>query len=103
MERFEEFLTERKYLKNVSEQTLLYYRNAFRSREVSPVSINRYICALNAYWRWTGIGLKVGGTEGPCHADAPINQALVSFKPKGIHQIRTHAAACSFSMGVSDQ
>jgi hypothetical protein len=34
MERFEEFLRERKYLKNVSDKTLVYYRCAFRSWDV---------------------------------------------------------------------
>ena len=33
MERFEEFLTERKCLKNVSDKTLVYYRSPFRSWE----------------------------------------------------------------------
>jgi hypothetical protein len=33
MKRFEEFLTERKYLKNVSDKTLVYYRSVLRSRE----------------------------------------------------------------------
>jgi hypothetical protein len=32
MERFEEFLKERQYLKNVSDKTLMYYKCAFRSR-----------------------------------------------------------------------
>jgi hypothetical protein len=31
MERFEEFLTERLYLKSVTDKTLVYYRCAFRS------------------------------------------------------------------------
>ncbi|MGA2714420.1 MAG: hypothetical protein ABSG41_15030 [Bryobacteraceae bacterium] len=119
MERFEEFLTERKYLKNVSEQTLLYYRNAFRSWKVhsggdwkswivnlgkaglSPVSINTYICALNAYWRWAGTGLKVAYLKEEQKVLATLTpeqiKRLVSFKPKGINQTRTHTAALLIS------
>jgi len=76
MERFEEFLTERRYPKNVSPATIVYY-SAFRSWDqysygdwktwivnlqqagVSAISINTYICAMNAYWKWAGTGLKV--------------------------------------------
>ena len=73
MERFEEFLNERKYLLNVSHKTLVYYRCAFKSWEVrggepkqwvinlrqaglSAISVNTYICAMNAYWKWLGNG-----------------------------------------------
>jgi len=56
MERFEEFLTERKYLKNVSDKTLVYYRCAFRSGidtkgmdragRTNPVPLRRFV-----WWR----------------------------------------------------
>jgi integrase/recombinase XerC len=73
--RFEEFLNERKYLLNVSHKTLVYYECAFRAwtrhsgdgkpvtwiknmleSGLKPVSVNTYICALNAYWKWEGAG-----------------------------------------------
>jgi hypothetical protein len=65
MERFEEFLTERKYHKNVSHKTLVYYNRAFRSwdkhssgdrktwiinmqkADRSAISINTYFVTLN--------------------------------------------------------
>jgi integrase/recombinase XerD len=115
MERFEEFLTERKYLRNVSDKTLVYYRSAFRSWEahsegdwkawivnlrnagLSAISINTYICAMNAYWRWAGTGLKVAYLKEEQKVLATLTpeqiRRLASFKPKGINQIRTHTAA----------
>jgi len=75
--RFEEFLNERKYLLNVSHKTLVYYKCAFRAWDkhsgdgkpvtwiknmlesgIKPVSVNTYICALNAYWKWEGAGIS---------------------------------------------
>jgi integrase/recombinase XerD len=71
--RFDEFLKEREYLLGVSQKTLIYYQCAFNSWKkyatdetpvtwikgmkdagLKPVSINTYICAMNAYWMWSG-------------------------------------------------
>jgi integrase/recombinase XerD len=71
--RFDEFLKEREYLLGVSLKTLIYYRCAFNSWNkyatdgtavtwikgmkdagIKAVSINTYICAMNAYWTWSG-------------------------------------------------
>jgi integrase/recombinase XerD len=115
MERFEEFLTERQYLKSVTDKTLVYYRCAFRSWEkhshgdwktwivklretgVSPISINTYICAMNAYWKWAGTGLKVEylKEEEKIIATLKPDQMLrvIQFKPKGKNQTRAHTAA----------
>jgi integrase/recombinase XerD len=115
MERFEEFLTERKYLKNVSAKTLVYYRCAFKSWEqhsqgdwktwivnlrqsgLSAVSVNTYICAMNAYWKWAGTGLKVEYLKEEQKVIATLTpeqmKRLIAFKPKGINQTRTHTAA----------
>ena len=74
---FEQFLRERTYLKNVSPQTLIWYRVAFknyraafpddeapsksrmqqfviglRQRELRPVTCNTYIGAMNAFCKW---------------------------------------------------
>ena len=84
--KWQEFLEERKYFKNVSENTLDYYRVAYRAWHrwlpedpqqitepfflkrlvielqktgISAVSTNTYICALNTYLKWLGAGLKV--------------------------------------------
>jgi integrase/recombinase XerD len=72
MERFEEFLQERRYLMGVSPKTIAYYRWAFnsykqlagddpkqwviklRDKGVSAISVNTYICAMNTYWKWSG-------------------------------------------------
>jgi len=115
MERFEEFLTERKYLKNVSDKTLLYYKCAFRSWEqhsqgdwkswivnlrqsgLSATSVNTYICAMNAYWKWAGTGLKVDYLKEEQKILATLTpeqiKRVASLKPKGINQTRTHTAA----------
>ena len=69
--RFEEFLKEREYLLGVSRKTLAYYQCAFNSWNkhatdgkiltwitvmktagLSNISINTYICALRAYFKW---------------------------------------------------
>jgi len=75
---FEQFLNERRYLKNVTPDTIDWYETAFkafrrtlsndappitksslqsfvvkmRQRDVKPVSVNTYIKALNAFCRW---------------------------------------------------
>jgi hypothetical protein len=68
---FDEFLKERQYLLGVSPKTLIYYRYAFnpwkkhasdgttitwiagmKGAGISNISINTYICAMNAYWKW---------------------------------------------------
>jgi integrase len=75
----ETFKTERRYLKNVTPKTLSWYHDAFRAfapflntvdeeRELKPalknaviamagsgrkaITVNTYICALNAFLRW---------------------------------------------------
>lgn len=115
MERFEEFLKERQYLKNVSDKTLVYYRCAFKSWEqrsednwktwivnlrqagLSAVSINTYICAMNAYWKWAETGLKVEYLKEEQKILATFSpeqiKRLIAFKPRGVNQTRTHTAA----------
>jgi hypothetical protein len=68
----DQFITERQYLKNVSEKTILWYRHSFRAfegalsskssivdritelrlRKVSAISVNTYLRCINAYFRW---------------------------------------------------
>jgi integrase/recombinase XerD len=83
--KWQEFIEEKKYLKNVSNKTLIYYQCSWRAwgrwlpeepqqitepilkrlvielqkSGISPVSTNTYICALNTYLKWLGAGLKV--------------------------------------------
>jgi site-specific recombinase XerD len=111
-DRFEEFLNERKYLKNVSPKTLVYYGCAFKSWEkhsqgdwktwiinlrqsgLSAISINTYICAMNAYWKWAGAGLKVEylkEEEKVLQTLSPQQiSTLLAFKPKGTNLTRAH-------------
>ncbi|HZT31948.1 MAG TPA: site-specific integrase [Bryobacteraceae bacterium] len=116
MERFEEFLAERKYLKNVTDKTLVYYRCAFKSWErhsqgdwktwivnqrqagISATSINTYICAMNAHWKWAGTDLKVDYLKEEQKILATFKaeqvQRLLAFKPKGKNETRCHALVC---------
>jgi integrase/recombinase XerD len=79
MIRFEQFLRERRYLGNISERSIEWYRWAFkwlviespddaalkdcilRMREggLSPRSVNGFITAVNAYLKWSGSSLKM--------------------------------------------
>jgi site-specific recombinase XerD len=114
MERFEEFLTEPKYLVNVSHKTLVYYNCAFQSwrkyggepkqwvtnlREagLSAISVNTYICAMNACWKWARETAnltylkeeqKILATFSP----AQVNR-LVHWKPVKGNETRAHTIA----------
>src|SRR5262245_51591380 len=108
----EQFITERRYLKNVSVNTLDWYRDSFnafanaldskatvvqritelRQRGVSAVSVNTYLRCVNAYFNWLH---KEHGQ--PALKIAPLKEeqkvlstftaeqvkAILSFKPKG--------------------
>jgi hypothetical protein len=72
----EQFITERRYLKNVTEKTILWYKHSFkafegaldtkatitarigelRERGVAAVSVNTYLRCVNAYLRWLHTG-----------------------------------------------
>lgn len=114
MERFEEFLEERKYLLNVSHKTLVYYNCAFqswrkhggepkqwvinlRNAGISPVSVNTYICAMNAYWKWAGEDrhLNYLKEEQKILATFSAEQIhrLIHWKPVGRNQARAHIIA----------
>jgi site-specific recombinase XerD len=93
----------------------MYYKCAFRSWEVhsegdwkhwivnlgkaglSAISINTYICAMNAYWRWAGTGPKVAYLKEERKVLSTLTpeqiRRVATFKPKGINQTRTHTAA----------
>ncbi len=105
MERFEDFLQERRYLMGVSEKTLAYYRWAFaswtkhsdgdpkawliklRSLGVAATSCNTYICAMNTYWKWVGEYNPVT-KEGRHLAYLPEEQKLLQvFKPEHVKAI----------------
>lgn len=69
---FDDFIRERRYLKGVSEKTIMWYKDSFKAfegsidskativnriselkeRGVKPISINTYLRCINAYFRW---------------------------------------------------
>ena len=83
--KFEQFLKERRYLKNVSSRTLDWYRESFkwfsnpaptqddltavvikmREAGLCPSSCNNRIRAVNAYLKWSQSGLKVAKLKEP--------------------------------------
>ena len=68
----DQFITERRYLKNVSPKTISWYEHSFkafdgalefkaavtaritelRQRGMSAISVNTYLRCINAYFRW---------------------------------------------------
>jgi hypothetical protein len=111
-----DFITERRYLKNMSPKTLLWYGDAFkafngaleseaaikrrivelRTRGISTirqhlVALDQCLSELEPGWIKAPEG--EGGAKDPCHARPEEMAPLISFKPKGINQTRTHVAA----------
>jgi site-specific recombinase XerD len=113
----QQFITERRYLKNVTPKTILWYEQAFkefanafdtreaivqriaalRERGVKAISVNSWLRVLRAYWRWSGRELeipKLKEEEKVLQTLSPEQiSRLLSFRPKGINQARTHTAA----------
>jgi integrase len=103
MDRFDDFIKERRYLLNVSERRLDWYRNCFcawrryggtdqtqwvvnmHEAGVSVVSINTYICGMNAYWKWSGEKTKLRYLKEEQKILATLTKEglarLVNFKP----------------------
>ena len=74
-----EFITERKYLKNVTLKTLAWYGDAFKAfdgaleseaaikgrivklwtRGISPTSVNSWVRCINAFLNWNRAGFKI--------------------------------------------
>jgi site-specific recombinase XerD len=112
-----EFITERRYLKNVTSKTLAWYEQSFkafhgaleseaalkqrivelRDRGVSATSVNTWLRCINAYLNWNGAGFKMPRLKEEQKILATLNQAqtrwLLDFKPKGANQKRCHTAA----------
>jgi site-specific recombinase XerD len=112
----QQFITERKYLKNVTAKTLAWYTDAFkafdgaleeaaikqriihlRSRGVSATSVNSWLRCINAYLRWQGTAIKIPRLQEEQKILATLTtdhiRRLVSFKAKGINETRTHIVA----------
>jgi site-specific recombinase XerD len=115
----EQFITERKYLKNVTSKTLAWYRHSFkafdgslgskaaltariaelRDRGVSAVSVNTYLRCINAYFLWLhqeqGVDrIKISRLKEEQKILATLNRdqvtTLVNFKPMGRNLKRAH-------------
>jgi integrase/recombinase XerD len=115
MTRFEQFLRERRYLGNISERSIDWYKLAFkwlesespdeahlknciiRMREggLSPRSVNSYITAINSYLKWSGSSLKLKKLKAeqkvlPVYSAGDIS-AFAHWKPKTYCQRRLQA------------
>ncbi len=110
--RFEQFLKERKYLKNVSARTIQWYTESFkwfsnpapsqadltavviRMREAGlcPSSCNNRIRAINAYLKWAQSTLKVAKLKEPVKVPPIFPQddilKFAKWKPKGYMHTR---------------
>jgi integrase/recombinase XerD len=96
------FIEERKYLKNVSEQTLDWYRYSFRAfegslssedeikariielrqRGVKPISVNTYLRCIKAYFVWLGKPLTLGWLK-------EEQKIIPTFTPQHVARLRT--------------
>jgi integrase/recombinase XerD len=120
---FEQFIQERVYLKGVSPKTVVSYSCAFkafvgatetkpammqriaelREKGISPISVNCYLRHIKAYLRWmeqeghSKEPIKVQFLKAEQKVLSTFNadhiKRLIEFKPRGINQGRTHAAA----------
>ena len=115
-ERFDDFIRERRYLKGVSERTINWYQDCFaawrlhsnggdfkmftinpRDKGTSPISINTYICGLNAYFKWAGIPTIIGYLKEEQNILATFSaeqiHRLIHWKRIRRHETRAHAIA----------
>jgi integrase/recombinase XerD len=111
--RFEQFIQERKYLRNVSPRTLEWYAESFRwlgnpapdeaalkdfvmrmrAHGLRPVSCNSYISSVNTYLHWTS-----GVTHACCAACAHLKvqrlkveqKILPTFSVEDVQKIAKH-------------
>lgn len=120
----EQFIRERMYFKNVTPKTVLWYRQSFhafdgamdskaaigerivrlRDAGASPVSVNTYLRALNAFFRWAnaeghlGELLRVTKLKEEQKVIATLApeqiRRLIDFKPHKDGEKRLHTLAC---------
>ena len=118
MEKFEQFIKERIYLKNVSPRTVEWYREAFkwlakfpltedglkefviamRQAGLKPVSCNGRIRVANAYLAWLGSPLKLSRLKEeekiPATFQAGQITRLLTWRPKTATEWRLHTLVC---------
>ena len=115
----DQFITERRYLRNVSERTIQWYRHSFhafegaldskssivsriaelRQRSVSAVSVNTYLRCINAYLRWLHMEhgqalIRIPRLKEEQRVLATLTpdhvKRLLQFTPKGRNLKRAH-------------
>jgi integrase/recombinase XerD len=114
----QQFITERRYLKNVTPKTIIWYEQAFKSfagaidsreaivqriaelreRGVQAVSVNSWLRVINAYWKWNGQDIKIPRLKEEQKILATFSteqvKSLLTFRPKGTNATRVHTLAC---------
>lgn len=123
-ELIEQFIQERTYFKNVTPKTVAFYRQSFhafdgamesrasmleritklRDRGVSAISVNTYLRAVNAFFRWSNTEghsaylIRIPKLKEPQQMLATLKpehvQRVVRFQPRGRTQHRIHVIAC---------
>jgi integrase/recombinase XerD len=113
----QQFISERKYLLNVTPKTIIWYGCGFkafegaldsleaakgrivalRDRSVSAITVNSYLRCINAFWKWQGKDWKIRRLEEEQKILATFNAEhiyrLVQWKPIGRNQMRAHTIA----------
>src|ERR1017187_6665313 len=114
----QQFISERKYLLNVTPKTIIWYGCGFkafegalesldaakrrvgelRERGVSSITVNSYLRCINAFWKWQGKDWKIRRLKEEQKILATFSaeqvQTLLKFRPKGTNFTRVHALAC---------
>jgi integrase/recombinase XerD len=114
MTRFEQFISERQYLNNVTPATVEWYRQSLgwlgidqptgedlkqfvlrmRAKGLKATSCNCRIRAVNAYLKWSGSSLKVARLKEPDHVPPTFTPdgiaRFVAWKPKTWTERRLH-------------
>jgi site-specific recombinase XerD len=104
----QQFITERRYLKNVSAKTIAWYEDSFRAfegaladrsaivvriaelrqRGVSAVSVNTYLRCINAYLRWLHLEHKHDLLRLPRLKEE--QKVLAAFNPQHVEALTLH-------------
>lgn len=114
MTKFEQFIKERRYLKDVSPRTIEWHEQSLnwlqvespteadckaavlRMREagLKPTSVNCRIRSINAYLKWLGSDLKIPRLKEPKQIPSTFAKdditRFVNWKPKTFHDRRLH-------------
>ena len=104
----DQFITERRYLKNVTAKTIVWYQHSFRAfrgalddrgaivariaelrqRGVSAISVNTYLRCVNAYLRWLHVEHKHELLRLPRLKEE--QKVLATFSPQQVEALTQH-------------